>query len=266
VETINPWNLFVGSFIPNWLLRRPEISSNGKLVYARLCQYAGKQGIAFPKLESISEETSLSNSAVDRAIKELKNAKLIYVERHGLNKPNTYFFLIHSWITENGNQEAPKSVSLDAPKSVLLDAPKSVSPHIKRIIRRESSEENQTEKDGWDTPSESVSASITDSFESFWKAYPNKTGKKAALKAFKNARIGNGKLLIILNAVDVQKGSEMWRKENGRFIPNPSTWLNQGRWDDEPSSSGGDVPSKTIDQIIAERAAKKTKEESLDEW
>lgn len=22
-------------------------------------------------------------------------------------------------------------------------------------------------------------------------------------------------------------------KENGRYIPNPTTWLNQGRWDDE---------------------------------
>ena len=24
-----------------------------------------------------------------------------------------------------------------------------------------------------------------------------------------------------------------WRRENGRFIPNPSTWLNQKRWQDD---------------------------------
>ena len=27
-------------------------------------------------------------------------------------------------------------------------------------------------------------------------------------------------------------------EENGRFIPNPATWLNQGRWEDEVQTSG----------------------------
>ncbi len=34
-------------------------------------------------------------------------------------------------------------------------------------------------------------------------------------------------------AIEVQKQSEQWTKDNGRFIPNPATWLNQGRWEDE---------------------------------
>jgi hypothetical protein len=27
--------------------------------------------------------------------------------------------------------------------------------------------------------------------------------------------------------------ADQWQRENGRFIPNPATWINQGRWDDE---------------------------------
>jgi hypothetical protein len=32
-----------------------------------------------------------------------------------------------------------------------------------------------------------------------------------------------------------QKNSHDWTKENGQYIPNPATWLNQGRWMDEPT-------------------------------
>jgi hypothetical protein len=31
----------------------------------------------------------------------------------------------------------------------------------------------------------------------------------------------------------LQKTSAQWQKDNGQYIPNPATWLNQGRWDDE---------------------------------
>ena len=36
-----------------------------------------------------------------------------------------------------------------------------------------------------------------------------------------------------MQAVDAQKRSDQWRRENGRYIPNPSTWLNGGYWDNE---------------------------------
>ena len=33
-------------------------------------------------------------------------------------------------------------------------------------------------------------------------------------------------------AVDQQRNSIQWQREEGRFIPLPTTWLNQERWDD----------------------------------
>jgi len=35
---------------------------------------------------------------------------------------------------------------------------------------------------------------------------------------------------VLLQAIEIQKDSEKWQKG---YIPNPSTWLNQGRWEDE---------------------------------
>lgn len=37
----------------------------------------------------------------------------------------------------------------------------------------------------------------------------------------------------IMDAVEVQKKSEGWLKDNGVYIPHPSTWLRQKRWLDE---------------------------------
>ncbi len=45
-----PYKGSIGSMLGNWLGCRKEISSGAKLVYARLAQFAGKDGNCFPKL------------------------------------------------------------------------------------------------------------------------------------------------------------------------------------------------------------------------
>ena len=37
----------------------------------------------------------------------------------------------------------------------------------------------------------------------------------------------------IMTSIAASKESDQWQREAGRYIPNPSTWINQGRWDDE---------------------------------
>lgn len=79
-------------------------------------------------------------------------------------------------------------------------------------------------------------------FESFWAAYPRKVGKQAAKKAFSKVSVP---VKTLIDAVNSQKNSEQWRKDNGQYVPNPATWLNQGRWDD----------------VLTEAGAQQTKEE-----
>lgn len=70
-------------------------------------------------------------------------------------------------------------------------------------------------------------------FDEFWQSYPHKVGKKAALSAWKKLKPNAGLRAKIMESLETQKASHQWRRENGRYIPNPSTWLNQGRWDDQ---------------------------------
>lgn len=77
----------------------------------------------------------------------------------------------------------------------------------------------------------SAQESAREAFDVFWAAYPKKVGKKDAFKAFQKVPVSERPLLI--PAIERQKQSRQWNDEGGRFIPNPSTWLNQGRWMDE---------------------------------
>lgn len=81
-------------------------------------------------------------------------------------------------------------------------------------------------------------------FDDFWKSYPSKVGKEAALKAWKKIKPDAALIEAMLDAIHDQKKGAKWLKDNGQYIPNPATWLNQGRWDDEAvepmDPTGGD--------------------------
>ena len=71
-------------------------------------------------------------------------------------------------------------------------------------------------------------------FDQFWAAYPRKVGKADALKKWQKINPDSALIEKIMTAVEVASQSEQWNEAGGKYIPHPATWLNQGRWDDEP--------------------------------
>jgi hypothetical protein len=88
------------------------------------------------------------------------------------------------------------------------------------------------------SPSSSTS-SIEILFDKFYQNYPKKIGKPKALQAFKKINPDDQLLNEMLQKLEIQKNSSQWLKDGGEFIPHPSTWLNNRRWEDEVS-----VPEK----------------------
>ena len=77
-----------------------------------------------------------------------------------------------------------------------------------------------------------------DGFAAFWNAYPRHVGKIAAEKAFRKA-LGGG-----ANPEEITLGAMRFAAERDRepdpakrerFTPHPATWLNAGRWADDPA-------------------------------
>lgn len=83
-------------------------------------------------------------------------------------------------------------------------------------------------------------------FNKFWEVYPKKINKQGALKAFKKIPNLKTELPIILDAVERSKNSKGWLKDNGQFIPHPTTFINQERWKDEQEETR-DEKLQTID-------------------
>lgn len=88
---------------------------------------------------------------------------------------------------------------------------------------------------GKNTPSATASDDVeySETFMSFWSAYPKKTGKGAAYKSWQKLKPSKALTDKIVASVVEHSKTKQWQKENGQFIPNPATFLNQRRWEDE---------------------------------
>lgn len=89
-------------------------------------------------------------------------------------------------------------------------------------------------------------------FEEFWQRYPNKKAKPIAYAAYCKVPITDQ--LAILDDLDTRVNSDEWRKELGKFIPHPSTYLNQRRWEDQsvrllPGIQSEDICDLPLDEI-----------------
>jgi uncharacterized protein YdaU (DUF1376 family) len=70
-------------------------------------------------------------------------------------------------------------------------------------------------------------------FVDFWKAYPRKVAKPEAVKAWQKIAPDAALAAATLAGVERHKKSKQWLRDEGEYIPHPSTFLNQRRWDDE---------------------------------
>ena len=71
----------------------------------------------------------------------------------------------------------------------------------------------------------------TAEFEQFWAAYPRRLAKLKALSSFEKA-LKIASFEEIMDGVAVYAASRAG--QDPQFTCHPSTWLNQGRWMDEP--------------------------------
>jgi hypothetical protein len=108
-----------------------------------------------------------------------------------------------------------------------------------------------------DAPTSPKKASSKD-FEAFWLAYPKKTAKSYCKDIWMRKKLS---IESVLPALKKSIASPDWQKDGGKFIPNPSTWLNQGRYEDE----GMDFKAlKTTKPTITSRLG--VNEEEAFEW
>lgn len=100
---IDTYKMFYGILIPIGIVNLPvsQLSQGAKLLYGRLCLYAGKDGKTYPSRELLAFEVGCSTRQVDNYVTELKEFGLIDVKRNGCGKNNNYYFLHHDCLNES---------------------------------------------------------------------------------------------------------------------------------------------------------------------
>ena len=225
--------------LPRDLAARKDIPLAAKVVYAIIGDHIGKNGHAWPGVRRLGDMAGIGRNAVMRAVAKLEESGLLAVERRGNGQANHYR-IIHESVPETGTVLDEKA-SLEGGRSDMQKRPHNdTGPKTGPVPKRDSTvPKTGTEAAPFRDPNQTdlrtrpnIPSADDAQFDAFWKAYPNKVGKKAARKAWDKAKDRPPVEDVIL-AVKAQAQTKKWTKDNGQYIPNPATWLNQGRWDDE---------------------------------
>lgn len=179
------------------------------------CYYKGvhlEAGQAVASIRQISTDTGISVQSVRTALSHLKSTQEITQCEHG----KFSVFTVNNYSDyQCANTESNKQVTQNQHSA-------NTDPYIKN---------NKEVKNTPYTPQ--GGDAISPQFDTFWSAYPKKTGKADARKKFEKLVTDESTLSAILKSLEYLKTTEQWQKENGKYIPYPATWLNQKRWEDE---------------------------------
>ena len=95
-------------------------------------------------------------------------------------------------------------------------------------------------------------------FKEFWEAYPNKVKKPKAMAIWRRLKANHADVMAGLRR---WKASEQWTKDNGKYVPHPTSWLNAEGWND---AIAGEVAPLSAAELAAatrrhEEAAQRSK-------
>lgn len=246
-------NAFYNVFLP-----QNQLSANAQALWHRLMAYCNAfcwkkdftitntmliEQVNFHISDKVKDKASSRKQAFDRARNELAQKGLIIYTKGSSGQCGSYTML--SLImqenirdntgddtggdtdydtggdTDNDTSNVTVAIPLDKLNKTKQEETKLNETFIKKEI-------NKQKKDNAPKGDE-----VSALFESFWAAYPKRVSKSNAVKAFAKIKPDDDLLAVMISAVEKQKQSDQWQKDNGQYIPHPATWLNQRRWEDD---------------------------------
>ena len=183
-----------------------------KMVLLVIADHASDDGTeAWPSQATIAKKASISIRTVQRCVNSLQSQGFLRMEKHAGGSKNCredrrpHRYTINLTMLRDGAmtpRQPDTNGATPATDTGRLPRPK-----------------NHTIEPSIETP-----------FDEFWNIYPRKTAKIEAKSAF-------AKALENATAEAILEGAKRFADDPYRhptFTPYPATWLNQGRWADDP--------------------------------
>ncbi len=203
------------------------LSSSSRMLYLSLLHKANSLFWLDPFTVPASELQSLSGlsqSGIQRARRDLINAKLIIYKNRGSNRAAEYSLPeltndFVSFILTNTTNNTPTNTPTNSPVGTPTNSPNTLIYNTK-----------QNKNISPTTPKMAKSAELESDFEKLWNLYPRKERKADALRAYKKA------IKAGTTNKEIQDGIVAYTRSvantDKQYIAQGGTWFNQQRWQD----------------------------------
>ena len=218
--------------VMNSVWRESKAIGRARLVLLAIADHQGEIG-AWPSLATLAKMVNASERSVQRDIEylvELGELEVHYQQAPTRNhyKSNLYFVNLPGVTNTEGGVTNTEGGVTNTGGGVTAGVVQSLIEPLQETLSN---------------------THVSELFDEFWKEYPRKSDKRAALRAFKSA-------LARVSYEDIMAGVIRYAKDPNlpemRFIKHPATWLNADAWENGP---------------LPERKGKKTTDwEALKRW
>jgi hypothetical protein len=210
-----------------------------RIVWVTMLAMADADGVVRASIGGLAHQARKSREATEHALKVLAapDPDSTRKEREGrriVAVEGGWQLVNHAFYRQLGMSEETKAYWREKKRQARQASP---SPQTPLPEQKHSHTHTHTVSELSRNVSECLGI-VSDTFERFWEAYPNKQAKPVALAAWNLLcrEIAPEELLAkCLNALSWQTCSKQWTKDAGQFIPAPKTYLEKRRFEDEPT-------------------------------
>lgn len=193
-----------------------------------------------PAIKERCNSSEITIMKIRTALERFEKLDFLTVSLTGKSTKSGKLITIVNWRLYQSNEEEDNRQNNRQNNKEITDRQPTDNRHIKEECKEYKELKEDKEK----------------GFERFWELYPSKRKKPVARIAWMNMRVHSEEQYALINAaVERYKKTNQWQEENGRYIPDPDTFLQDERWTDEiklpKSVQAADKEAQEKDEWIA---------------
>lgn len=229
---------FKGIWIPREVWLDDRLNALDKVIFAEIDSFSSSGRVCFKSNAVLAEFCQCSESKVSKTVSKLIDLGYIRCVSFDGRKRFLQSCLV--------NFTRQNSTIYESAEQILQDS-NTVNNSLNNIFNITPSnppmgEDGQPQAAANTKPPKRKKATAKEDydlegFNAFYAAYPRHEGKADALRAWNKLKPDIVLQTKMGEALTAQKKSPQWLKNNGQYIPMPSTWLNGKRWEDEAPQS-----------------------------
>ncbi len=234
------------SVIPAIVRYDNELKPNEKLLYGEITSLTNKNNECWATNSYFARLYNVNSATISRWISHLKEKGYVVVEFIYKNETKEIEKRVIKIIGVPINQ--PMNTYMLNNQEVLIEKSKGYIQKNQEGIDKKVKENNTS----INNTSINIKEINKERFETFWKQYPKKVNKFKSEEWFRKNKPNEILFNYIIKKLEMFKKSKEWKKENGKYIPHPTTWLNQKRWEDELNDSHEETEEERIKRLEKE--------------